>query len=299
MHSDCAILSSFTVTCTDTIQVPEGLLPPNISANDHNNTIGNNFNNTTSRVQVRVLDRVQYATRVQVEPLTVEDWELLQVHAELLEGGAFLKQVSVVYRNQQLSLSVSISQHQQQQRDTIQVLVQDISTSMVEALSSSSSSIWPELPDENKSNEKTTGHDDGEEEESDFVALLTSDTEIIITPKPRAKETNRFDPTSWSDALQVIPGALDVIPRRTLTALQDQLLPELIPSHLAPIGCVVVHPSSIAWDTKTVGISEWVQMTSSENTTNGKVVVARLVILADMQENCTGTSFYFDCFQWS
>ena len=42
-----------------------------------------------------------------VEPVTVEDWELLQLDAAWLEGGGLLRQVSLVYPNQVVPLRLS------------------------------------------------------------------------------------------------------------------------------------------------------------------------------------------------
>jgi Peroxisome biogenesis factor 1, N-terminal len=46
------------------------------------------------------------AASIEVEPLTTEDWELLEIHSEFLERGALLSQVSIVYPNQTLTLAV-------------------------------------------------------------------------------------------------------------------------------------------------------------------------------------------------
>lgn len=46
------------------------------------------------------------AASVEMEPLSVSDWESLELYAQLLEEGALLQQVTVVYQNQVLSLRV-------------------------------------------------------------------------------------------------------------------------------------------------------------------------------------------------
>ena len=51
-----------------------------------------------------------------MEPLTTEDWELLEIHAESLERGGLLAQVTVVYPNQTLTLAVG-------HRDSVQVRI--------------------------------------------------------------------------------------------------------------------------------------------------------------------------------
>jgi hypothetical protein len=250
----------------EAIQVPDALLSHASSSSS--------LDGSRRQVKVRALGKVRYATRVQVDPLTTEDWELLQVHAELLEDGAFLKQISLVYRDQRLRLSLPTARMAAaKQRDTIQVTVQDISTTV-----EMPSSPWPELLDED--NAGSTAHD-----EEDYVALLTRDTEIVITPKPRSKE-DMFDPSSWSEPLQVIPGALDV-QKETSAEFQDRLL-DLAPLHAPPPGCILVHPNSIAWHPLVIG-SEWVQVSSADNSAEGKVVMARLLTSIDLPENYTGT----------
>ena len=68
------------------------------------------------QVLVKPLTRVRDAVSVQLEPLTTTDWELIEHNAQLLEEGGFLRQVSLIYPNQMLSLRVS-------NRDVAQVVV--------------------------------------------------------------------------------------------------------------------------------------------------------------------------------
>ena len=57
-------------------------------------------------VQVAALPFIRDADILNVEPLSIEDWDLLETRAEFLEEGALLRQVSVVYANQKLPLWV-------------------------------------------------------------------------------------------------------------------------------------------------------------------------------------------------
>lgn len=57
-------------------------------------------------VYVRALSSIVYATDVTLEPLTVEDWDLIDIYSEWFEQGGLLQQVSVIYINQILSLQV-------------------------------------------------------------------------------------------------------------------------------------------------------------------------------------------------
>jgi len=65
---------------------------------------------------VKALPEVFDAISVEMEPLTSEDWELLEIHAESLERGGLLAQVTVVYPNQTLTLAVG-------HRDSVQVRI--------------------------------------------------------------------------------------------------------------------------------------------------------------------------------
>jgi hypothetical protein len=100
----------------------------------------------------------------------VDDWELLEVHAQELELGGLLQQVSVVFANQHLSLCLK--------RDVVQVIVKESSTT-------EDDSLWP-----------TTEEVSGEP----FV-MLVQNTEVIVTPKPRPAH----DSMEWSTPLRLIP----------------------------------------------------------------------------------------------
>lgn len=60
-----------------------------------------------SQVSVSALAEIRDITSVEVEPLTVEDWEMLEVHAGWLENGGLLSQITVVYPNQVLRLVIN------------------------------------------------------------------------------------------------------------------------------------------------------------------------------------------------
>jgi Peroxisome biogenesis factor 1, N-terminal len=58
-------------------------------------------------VQVRSLPEIESALTLTVEPLTCDDWELLEMEAAWLEEGGFLQQASVVFPNEVLNLRLS------------------------------------------------------------------------------------------------------------------------------------------------------------------------------------------------
>lgn len=81
LHS-CLILS-------DCIELSAGTVPEGVT-----------------HVVVTPLSSIQDAVTVTVEPLTVCDWESIEVYAEALEDGGLLQQVTIVYPNQVLALRV-------------------------------------------------------------------------------------------------------------------------------------------------------------------------------------------------
>ena len=58
-------------------------------------------------VSVKALDYVDYATEITLEPISVMDWELINVDAISLENGKLLQQISVVYCEQIIELNLS------------------------------------------------------------------------------------------------------------------------------------------------------------------------------------------------
>lgn len=245
----------------DCIQVPIALLP-----------IEESSKQLPSRVKVRVITDLSHATRVQVDPVSTEDWELLQVHAEVLENGGLLKQVSLVYTDQQLEFRLPTKQ-----QNTIRVVVKEISTT-----SSSSSSLWPDSIDTSDSDAL-----------NETVALLASNTEVIITPMPR-KTDDIVDPEAWSQALQIIPCGEDFGLRPLPNIIPgSQNLPKITP------GCVLVHPNSIGWNPEL--FSGWAQMGQCAdlgNSEQGSAMAVRLISSSEIPEGVAGTSLYLANSWW-
>ena len=127
------------------------------------------FQNLPSTVTVEVLPSIHRCTSVDVEPVSVKDWELLEVYAQELEMGGLLQQVSVVYPNQLLRLCLG--------RDMAHVVVKSSSVNQ-------ESSVWSTA-----------------EATSEPCVLLIETTEFIVTPKPRPSES----PMEWSSPLRLIP----------------------------------------------------------------------------------------------
>src|SRR3569623_1247015 len=87
------------------IEIPECLLPINSSSIAQNDTTDDS---SSLLVDVRsVSQHCHDAQELVVQPLSLDDWTLLSQHASRLEHGGLLRQVSVVYANQVLSLLVA------------------------------------------------------------------------------------------------------------------------------------------------------------------------------------------------
>lgn len=109
-----------------------------------------------SRVSVAVVASIQDAATVNVEPLTCDDWELLETAAEFLEDGALLQQVSVLYSNQILPLWVG-------RKDVAWIRVLPDSFGQ-------RTSVWP-----------------SGDNEPDDCCRLVRDTRVVVAPKTRRK----------------------------------------------------------------------------------------------------------------
>ena len=125
-------------------------------------------------VTVLALDSIQDAHTVNVEPLSYEDWELLETGAQLLEDGALLRQVSVLFPGQILPLWVG-------RKDLAWVRV--LSDSFQQPVSA-----WP------------TTAKFASEFQSESCFRLVQDTRLVVAPKARPKTHS-----SHSSPLRVFP----------------------------------------------------------------------------------------------
>ena len=134
-------------------------------------------------VHVAALPFVQDADVLHVEPLTSEDWELLETRASYLEQGALLQQVSLVYSGQEIPLWVG-------DRDVAWVRILPSNFDKSEA----PNSAWPDLKKWGSSyhqNSTTTAP----------CLRLVRDTRVSVAPKPRSSNNNRQ--AQWSPPLRV------------------------------------------------------------------------------------------------
>jgi hypothetical protein len=154
-------------------------------------------------VSVHALSCVEHGTRVLVEPVTVEDWELLEIYSDFVEQGGLLSQVSVIYQDQNLTLRVGDG------IDRVKVKVTEATGSSLGTTCAKEDSIRPLS-----------------------CVLLIQDTEVIVSPK--ARSTKKVLP--WSSPLRLIASDIDWgTSCATLSRLTNM---EAI--YVEP-GCVLVH----------------------------------------------------------
>ena len=123
-------------------------------------------------VDVQPLCQVKDADAIYLEPLTTNDWELIEIFAQELEEGLLLSQVSIVYPDQVLPLRVGT--------DTVYLRVSQQGFSLKNGL----------LEDE--------------------CLRLVSESEVVISPKPRNCVDSAGSTTySLSVPLRVIPTEAD------------------------------------------------------------------------------------------
>jgi hypothetical protein len=182
-------------------------------------------------VSASALSTIEYATRVLVEPMTVEYWELLEIHAECMENRSLLQQVSVVYPNQILHLNIGKFD------DRIRLIVKEVTSESTSSSSSSSSSspsqpstsVWPKL-EESTSTASTR---------SLPCVLLVQDTEVVVSPKPRPAKKS----IPWSSPLRLIPSDADWGDEtlEILSTISNQEALAVEP------GCIIVHNADHEW----------------------------------------------------
>jgi hypothetical protein len=165
-----------------------------------------------SSAMVVPLERVSNASIVYVEPISTEDWELLEMNAEDLEAGALLNQVSIVYPGQTLVIKVNnVSLN-------IQIL-----------------------------KERFTAQSCSRDKEFQCLRLVAN-TEIIVKPKPRGWENSeRERKRPPSKAVRVLPheGDLSDEMKRFHCVLKesDPFVPSLLPR--PPPFTIIMHPSTL------------------------------------------------------
>lgn len=167
--------SWFGIYTTDNVvQLPAGLGPSH------------------GRVRVRALAAVLVASEVTVEPLTEHDWRLLQRHADWLEGGGFLSQMSVVYPAQLLVLSLPGG-------GTARVRVLNV------ARETTTGSLWPAVEEE-------------EETVLPPCRRIVAETEIVLLPKEEEEHASSGRKECWLQPARQDYGAAMIDLHRQLSS---------------------------------------------------------------------------------
>jgi hypothetical protein len=177
----------------DFIDLPASILPEGVA-----------------ELNVSALPEVKDATDLHVEPLSVDDWVLLEANADWLEQGGLLQQVSLVYPDQILTLCAG-------GRDVVRVRVASTNFGPKQ-------SLWP-------------GDDDDTGVSSTSKCLrLVADTQVIVAPKTKAAEQTRD-----TAKLTVVPAISDY--SESILELAGLLGVSL--TDAAPC-CAVVHPATFS-----------------------------------------------------
>jgi hypothetical protein len=178
----------------DFIELPASMLPEGID-----------------ELHVSALSDVKNATDLHVEPLSFDDWVLLQANAEWLEQGGLLQQVSLVYPDQILTLCAG-------GRDVVRVRVASTNFGPKQ-------SLWP-------------GDDDDTGVSSTSKCLrLVADTQVIVAPKTNAGG----EQTGYTTKLIVVPAISDY--SESILELAGLLGVSLTDAEPC---CVVVHPATFS-----------------------------------------------------
>jgi hypothetical protein len=136
------------------VELPASLVPEGFQEN--------------SEVLVAALPAIQNASILNVEPLTVEDWELLETRAEFLEDGAMLRQVTVVYSEEKLRLWVG-----GKDLAWVRVLPENFSTQ---------DNVWPDLDFSGSLCSPSS------------CLRLVADTRVCVVPKPKRSRPRASPP---------------------------------------------------------------------------------------------------------
>jgi hypothetical protein len=230
---------------------------------------------TLSEVNVSVLSAVKDATEVFVEPLTVDDWVLLEANAGWLEQGGLLQQVSLVYPGQILTLCAG-------GRDVVRIRV-----ASTDFGSSKSKDLWP-------------GDDDTAVSSIPPKCLrLVADTQVVVAPKTKAGNQARDTAklrvlpsiNDYSESMLELAGLLgvslnDVAPCSALVH-PATLARALGPLDRSECGMAIVHVAntddieSLSDESKTAIVSVSTSLQVSEDSI-GKLVIASCVSPPDI-----------------
>eukprot|EP00578_Thalassiosira_sp_NH16_P007196 CAMPEP_0181123900 /NCGR_PEP_ID=MMETSP1071-20121207/26171_1 /TAXON_ID=35127 /ORGANISM="Thalassiosira sp., Strain NH16" /LENGTH=1237 /DNA_ID=CAMNT_0023209123 /DNA_START=98 /DNA_END=3812 /DNA_ORIENTATION=- len=216
--------------------------------------------NSTSEsvvVSVRPISYAPIAERVTFEPLTISDWEMIEMEASVLEDGGLLNQITIVSPGQVFPLRFGRNLGSLESAAWIRVVDEDVEVLPNEKMDSYvSGRSDASLSSDSDFDSSIDSADDEEENSSESArhhqcVRLMAETEVAVIPKPRmqkdeqlgndeSKEQSQSGEPAYSpsDPLRVQPSSSD-IPHAESIAEEAPSLPK------PPLGIVCVHPSTM------------------------------------------------------
>ncbi|KAL3827523.1 hypothetical protein ACHAXA_002020 [Cyclostephanos tholiformis] len=219
------------------------------------------FNTTSEPVlaSVRALSDVPVAERVTFEPLTVSDWEMIEMESTILEDGGLLNQITVVSPDQVLPLRFGGRLGTLESAAWIKVVDEGFVTSSNRNLDTHiSDECDASLPTDSECDSSTDLSADWDDDDPTRTASthwhqcvrLMAETEVVIIPKPRSRKVEPIEDkqpicSSFSEpifrpssALRVQPISSDIF---HAASSEDESFSLPNPS----LGFVAVHPTTL------------------------------------------------------
>lgn len=233
------------------IEIPDFLLPDTTAADDD------------ATVWVRVVPRVHTAHKVTVETLSSsddDDWTRLQRYADWLEDGGFLRQVSLVYHQQDISLRLPDDDA------IVTVRVRHVNDE-------EDSTVWPRRKDEYDTKNDSDCH------------RIVANTELILLPPTAAAADD-----NTMSSFRVKPAREDFCEsmERLYTRLDGSSSPSLVS---CARGSVVLNPRN--WPSgNPYGSVSMVEDSSSAEPGRLKSCMVRVQISDSVPKDCIGKSVF-------
>ncbi|KAL7435418.1 hypothetical protein ACHAXH_006391 [Discostella pseudostelligera] len=208
------------------------------------------FNSTSDPIfaSVRVLTNVPIAERVTFEPLSVSDWEMIEMESTLLEDGGLLNQITVVSPNQVFPLNFGRNFGSVESSAWIKVVDDDNhTTDDCNSTFSSSDSDIDASPDHTDDDDNCTS---AVRNNNHRCVRLMAETEVVVIPKPRMRiEEPKDTKTSLPPPMEE-PVFCPSTPLRVQFNLSDVHQTSLANEAFLslpnpPLGYVFVHPSTL------------------------------------------------------
>mmetsp|Transcript_2629 Transcript_2629/g.5665 ORF Transcript_2629/g.5665 Transcript_2629/m.5665 type:complete len:1261 (-) Transcript_2629:59-3841(-) len=233
----------------DIIELPFDLHPSLLSV----------FNSTSEPilVSVRPVSDAPIAERVTFEPLTVSDWEMIEMEACMLEDGGLLNQITIVSPGQVFPLR--FGGHSLESAAWIKVVDEDFGTSLNQKMDDDNSDESDaSFTSDSDFDSSTDSSDDEDDTPTSIVGIhrhgclrLMAETEVAVIPKPRIRkeeqiENQKSNEHPSNDAPIYCPSTpLRVQPISSDVSHSDSLAEESPPLPNPLLGSVCVHPATL------------------------------------------------------